>query len=76
MVDDVIDNFMILNPEAMIDFRPYMVTNPVQVVATDPLLKCSDLFRKMHVRHLIVVDLNGAHIGIITRADIFTYLDL
>jgi len=48
--------------------RPYMIENPFTVFTTDYLQKCVDMFRKMHLRHLLVVHpANGQLRGIITR---------
>ena len=76
-VDIIVRTFMDVNQEARFDFRPYMIENPITLISTDPLAKCSDLFRKIHVRHMIVLDpMTGKFVGIITRGDLFTYLDL
>ena len=68
-VDDNIKEIMNNNLKQKIDFRPYTNDNPMTVFETDALLKCCELFRKMHLRHLIVIssDNNGEVIGIITR---------
>lgn len=59
---------MDINKEEKFDFRPYLIYNPITLITTDPLQKCSDLFRKMHVRHMIVLDpVTGNFVGIITR---------
>jgi len=61
----------------MIDFRPYMIENPFTVFTTDQIQKCLDVFRKMHLRHLLVVHpANCSLKGIITRKDLFKHLDL
>lgn len=55
-----------------IDLRPYMIENPFTVFTTDYLEKCVDLFRKMHVRSIVVISpKNGSLEGIITREDLF-----
>ena len=60
-----------------IDFRPYTNDNPMTVVTTDALLKCCELFRKMHLRHLCVINAGSGKVeGIITRQDLFKWLDL
>jgi CBS domain-containing protein len=75
--DNVIETLIDVNRGAKLDFRPYLIENPMTVATTDSLKKCNDLFRKMHLRHLIVVNpSDGKPAGIITRADLFTYLDL
>jgi len=52
----------------MLDFRPYMISNPFTVFTTDYLDKCIDIFRKMHLRHIAVIHpRNGSLQGIITR---------
>ena len=65
------------NLDQKVDFRPYLIENPVTVFTTDPLAKCVDFFRKMHLRHMVVIERkNGMLAGIITRQDLFNYLDL
>ena len=54
-----------------------MNDDPFFVVTTDRLPKCAALFREMHLRHLVVLDpTTGTLEGIITRQDLFTWLDL
>ena len=63
--------------DEQIDFRPYCNDNPMTVVTTDSINKCCELFRKMHLRHLTVINpRSGVVEGIITRQDLFTWLDL
>ena len=65
------------NLDGQLDFRPYMNDNPITCVTTDGIVKCVDLFRKMHLRHLMVLHpMNGKLQGIITRQDLFQWLDL
>lgn len=60
-----------------LDFRPYCNDNPMIVNTFDTLQKCVELFRKMHLRHLPVINnISGCIDGIITRQDLFMYLDL
>lgn len=60
-----------------VDFRPYLIENPTSVLSTDNLENCVDLFRTMHLRHLLVLDPESAKLrGIITRQDLFRWLDL
>lgn len=76
-VDEEIRKIMIANLDQRIDFRPYFNENPMTVTATDGMLKCCELFRKMHLRHLIVIDPHsGEAVGMITRQDLFRWLDL
>jgi len=54
-----------------------MIDNPYKVVTTDYLTKVVDVFRKMDLRHLLVVNPdNGKLKGIITRKDIFRWMEL
>ena len=63
--------------DRLIDLRPYMIENPYTVFTTDKLEKCVSIFRKMHLRHLVVIHQStGALQGIITRKDLFKFLDL
>ena len=65
------------NQEEQIDFRPYMIENPITVFTVDQLQKCVDLFRKMHVRHMLVLHPRSSKlVGMITRKDLFKYMDL
>ena len=51
-----------------IDFRPYMIENPYSVFTTDQIIKCLEIFRKMHLRHLVVIHPDQGDVrGIITR---------
>jgi len=60
-----------------LDFRPYMIDNPYKVVTNDYLNKVVDVFRKMDLRHLLVVNPdNGKLKGVITRKDIFRWMEL
>jgi predicted transcriptional regulator len=68
---------MFENIEKHIDFRPYMNDNPMTVNLGDSIHKCTDVFRKMHLRHLCVIHPIGGKLeGIITRQDLFLWLDL
>jgi len=61
----------------MIDFRPYLIESPVTVFTTDSLHNCVQLTRNMYLRHLVVINpLDGSLQGIITRQDMFQWLDL
>ena len=45
----------------MIDFRPYLIENPTMVQSTDHFSKVLELFRKMHVRMMVVISpMNGS----------------
>lgn len=67
-VTDELKALMEANLQQKVDFRPYLIENPVTVFTTDPLAKCVDFFRKMHLRHMIVIERkNGMLAGIITR---------
>ena len=46
---------MTKNKDEKFDFRPYMNDNPMTVSISDSLFKCTDVFRKMHLRHLCVI---------------------
>lgn len=64
-------------PHRMIDFRPYMIANPFTVNTTDTISKCVSIFRYMHLRHLPVVHPGSGELkGIITRKDLFRFMDL
>ena len=60
-----------------LDFRPYMILNPVTVFTTDSIINCVQLFRSMALRHLLVIHPSDAKLrGVITRQDLFKYMDL
>jgi len=64
------------NQNAMIDLRPYLIENPMMVMTTDNISKCVDYMRKFHMRHIPVVHpADGKIRGIITRQDLFRWLD-
>ena len=65
------------NPKTLVDLRPYMIHNPYTVQTTDYLKKCVDIFRMMHLRHLVVLHPGTGEVkGIITRKDLFRFMDL
>lgn len=67
-MNDKVKDILRLNRNDKIDFRPYIIENPITVFINDPLMKLVDLFRKMHLRHMVVIDpKNGKLSGIITR---------
>ena len=75
--DEELEQVLLNHMDEEIDFRPYMVDNPFKVSTTDYLTKIVDIFRKMSMRHLIVVDQNtGQLAGIITRKNIFKWMEL
>ena len=70
---EVLDNFA----KKSLDMRPYMNDNPMTVSVQDSISKCTDVFRKMHLRHLCVIHpIGGKLVGIITRQDLFLWMDL
>lgn len=72
-----IADFCEANPQALLDFRPYMILNPFSVHTTDTLEKCVSIFRNQHLRHLPVVHPGTGEIkGMITRKDLFRFMDL
>jgi CBS domain-containing protein len=61
----------------LMDFRPYMIPHPYTVSTTDPLEKCVSIFRYMHLRHLAVLHPGTGQLrGMITRKDLFKFMDL
>lgn len=64
------------NKEAMIDLRPYLIEGPMIVKTTDFISKIVDYMRKFHMRHIPVIHpRDGKLKGIITRQDLFKWLD-
>lgn len=53
--DEKYQSICAANREKSIDFRPYSIQNPFVVMTTDLIGKACELFRKMHLRQLIVV---------------------
>lgn len=61
----------------MVDFRPYLINNPIQVFTTDRIGKCLRIFRYMQCRTVLVMHPKDAKLkGVITRQDVFKYMDL
>ena len=76
-VDYEIQQVLDKRKDELVDFRPYMNDNPMTVVSTDSISKCLALFRNMQLRHLCVIHpVYGTLVGIITRQDLFTWLDM
>lgn len=56
------------NKDKLIDLRPYMIEELYTVGLKDKLPKVLDIFRKMHLRQLPVINVKtGKAEGIITR---------
>ena len=55
------------NQSAMIDLRPYLIENPMMVMTTDYIGKCVD--------YMVLHPADGKIKGIITRQDLFRWLD-
>ena len=73
VLNDICDNYM----DEMIDVRPYMWEYPFTVTVHDTVEKCLNIFILNHLRHLPVVNpVDGACIGMITRKDLFAYVNL
>ena len=51
-----------------LDFRPYIIENPISVFTTTSIVNCVELFRTMALRHLLVIHPSDAKLrGVITR---------
>lgn len=60
-----------------LDLRPYMWELPYIAYVHDDLDKCLELFRHHHLRHLPIVNpSDGSLVGIVTRKDLFAYMEL
>ena len=71
-VEDIVNS----NQDATIDLRPYMNLRPHMVTDTSTLGRVAELFHMMSLRHLPVVSsYDNSIVGIITRKDIFKYVD-
>lgn len=81
-MDDGYQGIMdILNDEAnqdkFLDFRPYMNETPVICSTGDTFKVVLETFRKMNLRHMPVLNSkNGKLSGMITRQDLFRWLDI
>ena len=76
-VTDEIKELCKNKPHRLVDFRPYMNASPFTVTTTDNLEKCVAIFRYMHLRHLPVLHPGSGKLrGIITRKDLFRFMDL
>ena len=73
MLNEVCDHY----PDEMIDLRPYMWEYPYTVTIHDTVQKCLDIFLNNQLRHLFVVNpVDGMCVGVITRKDLFAYVDI
>jgi CBS domain-containing protein len=73
VLNEICDNYM----DELIDVRPYMWEYPFTVTVHDTVEKCLSIFLTNHLRHLCVVNpVDGACVGIITRKDLFAYVDI
>lgn len=73
VLNDICDHY----PDEMIDLRPYMWEYPYTVTVHDTVEKCLNIFLMNHLRHLCVVNpVDGACVGIITRKDLFAFVDI
>lgn len=60
-----------------VDLRPYMIENPIKISVDTKLQDALELFYLLHLRHLIVTDPhNGKIAGIVTRQDLYAYMDV
>ena len=72
VLDEIIDK----HSEKWVDLRPYMIEHPFKVSIYCKCAEVLELFRLHHLRHLLVVNPNNGELdGIITRKDLFTYLN-
>jgi len=55
-----------------LDLRPYMDTGAVTALEGCPATQCFELFMKLGLRHLPVLDLAHEVVGIITRQELTT----
>ena len=73
VVNGVCDHYL----DELIDLRPYIWEYPYSVTIHDTLEKCLNIFINNHLRHLPVVNpVDGACVGMITRKDLFAYVDI
>ena len=57
--------------------RPYYYEAPTTVTVFAKLERIVEVFRLMHLRHIVVLSpSDGSIAGIITRKDIFAYMSL
>lgn len=73
MLTTVCDEYL----TALIDVRPYMWELPYTVSVHDTFEKCLQIFLSNHLRHLCVINpTDGSCVGVITRKDLFAYVNL
>ena len=61
----------------LVDLRPYLIEEPPLIHITDKLPKVLDMFRYFHLRALPVIDPNdGSPVAVLTRADLFSYMNV
>ncbi|CDW84851.1 h(+) cl(-) exchange transporter 7-like [Stylonychia lemnae] len=72
-----IEQIAIANSEQLLDLRPYMIERPFSVIVRDGIQKVHMMFRCLHLRQLLVTNIDNGEIqGIITRQDLFQYMTL
>ena len=72
VLKEIIPNYS----EEWLDLRPYMIESPIKISVDTTLEDALELFYLLHLRHLIVTDPhNGKIAGIITREDIYKYME-
>ena len=76
-IDDEVHDILEKYSDQRIDFRPYMNDTPTTVLTTDSIEYCVRIFRSMALRHMCVLLPNSGKLaGIITRQDLFLWMDL
>lgn len=64
-------------PDKKVDLRPYMIEEPFTCSTTDKLPKVLEMFRHFHLRALPVINpSNGLPVAVLTRQDLFAWMDL
>ena len=65
------------NKNKRIDLRHYMIDSPYVCFTTDKVQKILDIFRFMQLRQMCVINpVNGKLMGVISREDLFAYMNL
>ena len=73
VVTEVCDVYL----DEKVDLRPYMWENPITVSVYTRFDRILELFRMLHLRHMLVVNpADASLVGIITRQDLFAYMHL
>ena len=74
-MDDTTSSVTGVGEQAMVDLSPYVDRSTLTVQVGFPMSKVYTLFRSLGLRHLCVVNEEGAPVGILTRKELMCAFD-